>query len=65
MFSQDANIKAKVIDDRRVDFNGEIVYLAPITQRLLGYARPVQGALYWSYENETLDERRKRMETED
>ncbi len=64
-FSQNEGIKAKVVDDRRVDFNGEVVYLAPITQKLLGYARPVQGALYWTYEGESLDERRKRFEEEE
>ena len=62
VFRQDENIKVKVVDNRRIDWNGEVVYLAPTTQKLLGYARPVQGALYWTYEGETLDERRKRME---
>lgn len=62
-FSNDENIKVKVVDNRRVDYNGEITYLAPLTQKLLGYSRLVQGAPYWKYDGETLDERRRRMES--
>lgn len=63
VFSRDENIKVKVVDNRRVDYNGEVVYLAPLAQKLLGYSRLVQGAIYWKYKGETLDERRRRMES--
>lgn len=63
LYANDENIKVKVADSRRVDFNGEVTYLAPLTQKLLGYSRLVQGAPYWKYEGETLDERRKRFES--
>lgn len=65
IFSRDENIKAKVFDERRVEYNGEITYLAPLTQRLLGFARLPQGAIYWTYEGEILDERRHRLESEE
>jgi len=62
-YTNDENIKVKVVDNRRVDFNREITYLAPLTQKLIGYSRLVQGAMYWLYNGETLDERRRRFES--
>ncbi|MFA5831402.1 MAG: GIY-YIG nuclease family protein [Candidatus Paceibacterota bacterium] len=61
-FVNDENIKAKVIDDRFIEINGEVTRLSPSAQKLLGYSNPVQGTIYWMFEGETLDERRRRME---
>ncbi len=62
VFSRDENIKAKVVDNRSIELNGEIVSLSSSAQRILGYASGVQGTAYWMYEGELLDERRKRIE---
>lgn len=62
IFSRDKNIKARVIDNRSIELNGEIVSLSSSAQKILGYASGVQGTAYWMYEGELLDERRKRME---
>ena len=62
VYVRDENVTVRVVDERRVEYNNEIFYLAPLSQKLLGYARSVQGALYWTYEGETLDERRRRLE---
>lgn len=62
IFSRDENIKARVIDNRSIELNGEIVSLSSSAQKILGYASSVQGTAYWMYEGELLDERRKRLE---
>lgn len=65
VFSRDENIKAKVIDNKSIEINGEITSLSTSAQKLLGYDYGVQGTAYWMYEGETLDERRKRLESEE
>lgn len=62
IFSRDENQKAKVIDDRSIEFNGEITSLSTSAQKILGYDYGVAGTDYWMYEGETLDERRRRFE---
>ena len=67
-FSRDENIKAKVIDNRNIEFNGEVVSISVAADRALRQLgiqwKSVQGPAYWMYEGETLDERRRRLETE-
>jgi len=65
IFSRDENIKAKVIDNRSVEFNGKITSLSTSAQQVLGYDYGVAGTDYWMYDGETLDERRRRMEEDD
>lgn len=62
VFSRDENIKAKVVDNRLIEFNGELNSLSGAAQKILGYSLSVQGPAYWMFEGETLDERRRRME---
>lgn len=64
-FSRDENIKAKVVDNRHILLNGETTSLSTSAQKILGYDYGVQGTAYWMYDNETLDERRKRLENEE
>src|SRR3989338_5765881 len=65
VFSRDENIKAKVIDNRFIELNGETTRLSNSAQKLLNYDYMPQGTAYWMYEGETLDERRQRMESEE
>ena len=65
IFSRDENKKAKVIDDHSVEFDGEITSLSTSAQKILGYDYGVAGTDYWMYEGETLDERRKRLDTQE
>lgn len=65
VFSRDENIKATVIDNRFIELNGEKTRLSVSAQKLLGYDYMPQGPAYWTYEGETLDERRKRIEGEE
>lgn len=67
VFSRDENVKAKVVDNRNVEFNGEVVSLSVAADkalRKLGIQwKSVQGPAYWIYEGETLDERRRKFES--
>jgi len=65
IFSRDKNIKAKVVANGNVEVNGEVKSLSRAAQDSLGYSYGVAGPLYWEYEDETLDERRKRIESEE
>ena len=63
-YVNDENVKAKVVDKRLIDLNGEVTSPSASAQKLLGYPYQVQGTIYWMYEGETLDERRRRLENE-
>lgn len=63
IFSRGENIKAKVIDNRSIEYNGKITSLSTSAQKILGYNYGVAGTDYWIYEGETLDERRRRFES--
>lgn len=64
-YVNDENIKAKVVDNKLIEFDGEVTSLSASAQKLLGYPYQVQGTVYWMYEGETLDERRRRLESEE
>jgi hypothetical protein len=64
-YVNDENIKARVVDNKHIEFNGEVTSLSASAQKLLGYPYQVQGTIYWIYEGETLDERRRRLESEE
>ena len=66
VFSRDEDIKAKVValtGQKTIEYNGEITSLSLAAQKILGYSYKVAGTLYWMYEGETLDERRRRFES--
>ena len=65
-FGRDENKKAKVVDlhsAQSIEFNGEITSLSTSAQKILGYDYGIAGTDYWMYEGETLDERRRRLES--
>jgi hypothetical protein len=65
VFSRDEKIKAKVVGNRNIEFDSEITSLSSSAQKILGYDYKVAGTLYWMYEGEILDERRRRFESEE
>ena len=68
-FIKEETVTCKVIDDKRVEFEGSSTSLSNAARTMLhrhgGTLSAAQGPLYWIYENETLAERRVRMESED
>lgn len=65
-FLENEDIKVKVINDKfkKIEYNGEQYSLSELAQLLLETKHPVQGTLYFKYENETLNDRRARLEVE-
>lgn len=63
-FTRDKNIVAKVISGNNIAYKGDVKSLSKAAQEALGVAYPVQGPIFWMYEDETLDERRERIESE-
>lgn len=66
-FVRDENVTVKVIDDRNVEFEGEVTSLTQSSLILLNRdhgwnSSSVTGPRYWVFENETLSERRLRLE---
>lgn len=69
-FVRDETVTVRVVDDRNIEFEGKITSLTQSSLTLLkrdyGWnVRSVAGPCYWVYENETLSERRLRLETEE
>ena len=66
--SRDETLTAIVMDGGKVNFQNEILSLSAAalkTLHSLGYSTPsASGSEYWMFDGELLDERRKRMETE-
>ena len=67
-FSKDSSITATVVDDKRIDFEGNVTSTSSAAQLVLNRMgwnwSAVQGPLYWDYEGESLSERRIRIEGE-
>ena len=65
-FTRDETITCQVADDKHVLFDGQVTSLSSVASLLLkriGWqSTQVQGPLYWMYEDETLSERRDRIE---
>ena len=64
-FVRDKNITVKVVDDRRVEFEGEVTSLTQVSKSVLNTTAAVAVRVYWEFENETLFERRLRLEEEE
>lgn len=62
VFSRDENLKATVVDNHLIEFNGEKISLSKSAQNILGFDS-VAGTDFWLYNGETLDELRRRIET--
>lgn len=64
VFSRDESKRAKVIDNHSIEFDGKKISLSKSAQKILGYEYGVAGTDYWMYGEETLDELRRRLESE-
>lgn len=67
-FSRDERIKATVIGrtgSETIEFNGKRTSLSSAAIEILNASNKLRGTAYWMYENETLDERRRRYEEQE
>jgi hypothetical protein len=62
-FSRDKSLKATVMDNKHIRFNNEIMSLSKSARQILGVDYGVAGTDYWMYEGETLDERRRKIQS--
>ena len=61
-FVEDPNIKARVLDDRHIEYQGETTSVSALAQRLKGFKHQVQGTLWFKYKGEVLADLRNRLE---
>lgn len=65
-FIRDPSKKCRVLDDRNIEFEGQTTTLTGAASQILhsmGWqSGNVSGPLYWAFEGESLDERRRRCE---
>ena len=69
-FLKDENLTCRVISDREIEFEGTTSSLSQVTLDLLNNRfgknwSSVRGQDFWIYENETLTEKRLRMENKE
>lgn len=64
-FTRDSSIVAEVVENDKIKINGKINSLSGFAMELLGYRRKPQGTLYFEFEDEILDDRRRRIDEED
>lgn len=56
VYSHDNNIKCYVVDDRRVQYNGQIMYLSGLAKYLLNTNKAINGILHFQYNDKPLTE---------
>lgn len=61
-FIEDSSIRPVVVDDRHIKYDNEVTSLSALASRLKGYKHLVQGTVWFTYEGEKLDDRRRRRE---
>ncbi len=64
-FTRDSNVTCTLVEGSNVNLNGNIYSLSKAAQLSLNVDWPAQGPLYWTFEGETLDERRHRLERDE
>lgn len=63
-FTRDSNIVAEVMEDDKIKIGEKVNSLSTFAMELLGYQRRPQGTLYFEFEGEILDDRRRRLDNE-
>lgn len=61
-FIENSTVKATVVDDRRIEYNGETTSVSALAQKLKGFTHPVQGTLWFTYQGEKLTDIREKVE---
>ena len=62
VFIEDPSIKATVIDDRKIEYNGETTSVSALAQKLKAFDHPVQGTLWFTYNGKRLTEIRDELD---
>ena len=62
VFIEDDSIQPVVIDDRRIEWNGQTTSLSALAQQIKGFNHPVQGTLWFTYKGIKLTDLREQVE---
>ena len=60
-YAYDENLKAKVVDDRYVEYNGVTMSLTALAKELSGKKYSIAGPKFFKYKGEWLNDRRQRL----
>ena len=63
VWADNPSIQCNVVNDRQVEYDGRVTTISNVAKEIKGWTS-ARGALYWTYEGDTLQERRDRLETE-
>lgn len=63
-YVDDSSVRPVVVDDRHIRYEEEVTSLSRLAKDLKGFEHPVQGTLWFKFEGEILDDRRRRLEKE-
>jgi len=55
-YIHDTNIKCYVVDDRKIKYNGQIMYLTGLAKLLLNTTKAINGILHFQFEGKPLSE---------
>ena len=55
-YAKDPTINCTVYDDRKIEYNGEVMYMTTLSKILLGKNIGIQGPLYFNYNGKNLQE---------
>lgn len=61
-YTRDSNVVAEVVEDDKIKIGDKVNSLSTFAMELLGYKRRPQGTLYFEFEDEILDDRRRRID---
>jgi tRNA G10 N-methylase Trm11 len=64
-FTRDSSIVAEVVEGDKIRIGDKVSSLSTFAMELLGYQRRPQGTLYFEYEGEILDDRRRRIDEQE
>ena len=53
-YCDDESITCKVVDDRKVEFQGEVTYLTSVAKKIMGKENGVCGPHYFRYKSANL-----------
>lgn len=61
-FLEDSSVKATVIDDRHIEYNGETTSLSALARKLKNFNHQIQGTLWFTYHGKRLTDIRDEVE---
>ncbi len=54
VYTEDSAITVKVVNERKIEYKGEITSLSAVAMKLKGTNKPLQGSLYFTYNGKNL-----------